>query len=98
MRSMMQTFEANRSQWLPVTGRILEQCAATPVDRRGEVIALSLGDGAAKFEATREQINAITEELDRLVAAIDFPPSARPATRSSSWCSPVSPASSWALC
>jgi methyl-accepting chemotaxis protein len=71
MRSMMQTFEANRSQWLPVTGRILEQCAATPVDRRGEVIALSLGDGAAKFEATREQINAITEELDRLVAAID---------------------------
>lgn len=71
MRSMMQTFDANRSQWLPVTGRILEQCAVTPVDRRGEVIALSLGDGATKFEATREQINAITEELDRLVSEID---------------------------
>ena len=70
MRSMMQTFEANRSQWLPVAGRILQQCAALPVEGRNEVIALSLGDGAAKFEATREQINAITEELDKVVAQI----------------------------
>lgn len=71
MRALMQTFEANRSQWLPVTGRILQQCGAAPVERRGEIIALSLGEGATKFEATREQINAITEELDRLVAEID---------------------------
>ena len=50
MRALMQTFEANRSQWLPVTGRILQQCGAAPVERRGEIIALSLGEVATKFK------------------------------------------------
>ena len=93
MRSLMQTFETNRSQWLPVTSRILQQCAATPVDARSEAISLSLGDGAAKFEATASRSTRSPRNSIAWSPKSVPRPSTRPAKRSCSWCSPGSPAS-----